>query len=126
MCKSARIFRVHSKKLASAPFLASFHVEKSCFLWRDYTTKRPKPGFPVEAIPCAPPRADPDSRSPTRVSLDCYHEALTLAVTGRRPDETFDVHPKPQPGGGHMHGLVRPGFKGAERFGSFHFFLEVC
>jgi hypothetical protein len=30
--------------------------------------------------------------------------SLTLAVSGRRPDEAFHVHPKPQAGGGREHG----------------------
>jgi hypothetical protein len=33
---------------------------------------------------------------------------LTLAVSGRRPDATFQVHSKPPAGGGHEHGFVRP------------------
>jgi hypothetical protein len=42
---------------------------------------------------------DPDANSPSR---------LTPAVSGRRPDETFQLQQEPQAGGGHEHGLVSP------------------
>ncbi len=31
---------------------------------------------------------------------------LTPAITRRRPDVSFHVHSEPQPGGGHVHGVV--------------------
>ena len=45
---------------------------------------------------------------PPRVPCDFLSgSSLTPAVSGRRPDEAFHVHPKPQTGGGHEHGVVR-------------------
>jgi hypothetical protein len=43
-----------------------------------------------------------------RVPRTCLlGSSLTLAVSGRRPDEAFQVRQYPQTGGGHVHGVVR-------------------